>query len=331
MAKIHTYATYGNISIADKIIGTDGDIGANNATKNFTVGALQTFMGNSFAPKTDFETLQTTVSTGVHKVIDGDILGPAGSVTSTVISLGTRELSTGSLNNIQQTHAKLLPGKLQLCGNSGFATGALAVIRAGHVGTSPTQSNFGKFFTGLPGDGSGVVLIQNETEQRSSVIMLKSTSAASSNTVFVVGSGPNNMNNTVSSGYAEIHTPLLRITGKADLYLASGSNLNSNVYAKKFISVADSTYHVEPAFSTKLNHLQVNRITPITSGSTSGAASSIFEIPKVSNLEQNAFNASSNMGGVLGQILFDDNYIYICTVAGSPGSATWKRAALSTF
>ena len=41
MAQIHTYTADGNVSLADKIIGTDGDVGANNATKNFTVGALR--------------------------------------------------------------------------------------------------------------------------------------------------------------------------------------------------------------------------------------------------------------------------------------------------
>ena len=51
MAKIHTYTTDGTVSIDDKIIGTDGALGAYNATKNFTVGSLQTFMGNQVAPK----------------------------------------------------------------------------------------------------------------------------------------------------------------------------------------------------------------------------------------------------------------------------------------
>ena len=40
MARIEKYISDTVINDADKIIGTDGAVGANNATKNFTVGAL---------------------------------------------------------------------------------------------------------------------------------------------------------------------------------------------------------------------------------------------------------------------------------------------------
>ena len=334
MAKIHTYTTDGTVSIADKIIGTDGDVGANNATKNFTVGSLQTFMGNSFAPKAAFETVQTTVNTGVHLKADGDILGPAGSITSTLVDIGTRSISTGNPTNIQQPHARLSKGgSLRLCGNTpGHSSGALGVIRAGHVGSVPTASDFGKFFGGLPGDGSGVVIIQNETDTRSSVMMLKSTAATSTNTVFVVGSGGSNMNNIVSTGYAVAHTPLLRLTGKADLYLAAGSNLNTTIHAKKFQSTANSLFYVEPAIISKFSEIHVNNITPQTSGHAT-LDSSIFKIPKASNSQSTGFGTSggSTQAGSLGQLLWDNNYLYICISPGSNGSATWKRVALSSF
>ena len=44
MARIKTYDLDATITNADKIIGTDGAEGANNATKNFTVAALKTFI-----------------------------------------------------------------------------------------------------------------------------------------------------------------------------------------------------------------------------------------------------------------------------------------------
>ena len=33
--------------------------------------------------------------------------------------------------------------------------------------------------------------------------------------------------------------------------------------------------------------------------------------------------------GTLGELSVDDDYLYICVIAGGAGSATWKRAALS--
>ena len=138
--------------------------------------------------------------------------------------------------------------------------------------------------------------------------------------------------NTVSTGLGGLHHHNIRVTGKSDLFIGHNSSTHtSNITAKKFTSIANSTYYIEPASGTKINELQANKITPITSGSTSGAASSIFAIPKVSNTQQSGFNASNTQAGVLGQMLFDDNYIYICTQAGSNGSAVWKRAAISTF
>lgn len=50
MAKISTYPTDSNITTSDMLIGTDGD--SNNATKNYTVGGLQSFFGQTFVPYT---------------------------------------------------------------------------------------------------------------------------------------------------------------------------------------------------------------------------------------------------------------------------------------
>ena len=50
MAKITTYPNDTNITSGDKLIGTDVD--NSDATKNFTVGGLQSFFGQTFVPYT---------------------------------------------------------------------------------------------------------------------------------------------------------------------------------------------------------------------------------------------------------------------------------------
>lgn len=50
MAKISTYPTDSNITSSDMLIGTDAD--NSNATKNYTVGGLQSFFSQTFVPYT---------------------------------------------------------------------------------------------------------------------------------------------------------------------------------------------------------------------------------------------------------------------------------------
>ena len=53
----------------------------------------------------------------------------------------------------------------------------------------------------------------------------------------------------------------IRVTGKSDLFLGhNNSTHTSNITAKKFTSIANSAYYVEPATITKLAELQVNNI-----------------------------------------------------------------------
>jgi len=42
----------------------------------------------------------------------------------------------------------------------------------------------------------------------------------------------------------------------------------------------------------------------------------------------NATKASAVDAGVKMDLAFDDDYLYICTVTGSAGSATWKKTPL---
>ena len=334
MAQIHTYAEDSTIAAHDKVLGTDGALGANNATKNFSIGTLQTFLGNSFAPKTDFETLQTKVNTAFTN---------SGTGSTAVTTFDQREikltditnsagLSTGSIRIGREgaVGITLLSNNYNPSNNSNIHT-SHGLIRVGKTGNSPTNGDFGNY--SLMGDLGGTVSIQNETGPKSTIISLKATSAGSTKTVFAVSSrSTGTPSNTVSTGLGGLHHHNIRLTGKSDLFIGHNSSTHtSNITAKKFTSIANSNYYVEPAASSRVNQFQVNSITPLTSGSTVGVASSIFAIPKVSNTQQSGFNAANTQAGVLGQMLFDDNYIYICTAAGSPGSAVWKRAAISTF
>ena len=333
MAQIHTYATDGTVSIDDKIIGTDGALGANNATKNFTVGSLQTFMGNQFAPKLAFETLQTTVNTAFansgtgssaattfsqREIKTADVANSAG--------LSTGSITIGREGNVGIT---LLSNNFNPSANTNIHT-SHGLIRVGKAGSTPTGSDFGNY--SLFGDLGGTVMIQNETGPKSTIISLKATSAGSNKTVFAVSSrSTGTPSSSVSTGFGGAHHHNIRLTGKSDLFLGhNNSSHTSNITAKKFTSIANSTYHVEPASETKINELQVNKITPITSGHAT-TASSIFKIPKASDAQIAAFNTNNTQAGELGQMLFGGGYIFICTTAGTAGNAVWRRVVVSAF
>ena len=339
MAKIQTYTTDGTVSIADKIIGTDGDAGANNATKNFTVGSLQTFMGNQFAPKADFETLQTTVTTNRANVDTAFTNSGTGSTAVTTFdqreikltdSTNSAGLSTGSITIGRDGNRgiTLLSNNFNPSNNPNIHT-SHGLIRVGKTGTTATNGDFGNY--GLTGDLGGTVLIQNETGPKSTIISLKATSAGNNKTVFAVSSKlPVTATAAVSTGFGSFNHNV-RVTGKSDLFLGHNSSTHtSNITAKKFTSIANSTYHVEPASETKINELQVNKITPITSGHAT-TASSIFKIPKASNAQILAFNTNNTQAGELGQMLFGGGYIFICTEAGTAGNAVWRRVIVSAF
>ena len=302
MARISKYESDGNIALSDTLLGSDA--GANNATKNYSISNIKNFLGGYF------------ISTNTSNTTDHEISKP----------LFLKDSGGNGYSKLSQF------GKLELQANS-TATGSHGghgVIRAGLGGEMPTSSDFGNF--SFNGDIGGKVQIMNESGPKSTVISLSATSAQSTKTVFgIAARPPGTPTNPVASGYGGSHAHLLVLSGKADLTLQGNSAYTSIISAKKFISLGNTNYYVQPSYGTKINELQANKITPITSGSTSGAASSIFAIPKVSSTQQSGFNAANTQAGVLGQMLFDDNYIYICTQAGSNGSAVWKRAAISTF
>lgn len=65
MPKIHTITTDSAITSSDKLLGSDGAAGANNATKNYTVGDLKTFILND----TDLYAFKTLSVSGQSDVV----------------------------------------------------------------------------------------------------------------------------------------------------------------------------------------------------------------------------------------------------------------------
>lgn len=87
MAKISTYASDNNISLSDKLIGTDAE--NNNATKNFSVGGLLNVFENSGAllPITNAQAFslvtQQCVSVGTANTVEFEVSSFSNDVTTT--------------------------------------------------------------------------------------------------------------------------------------------------------------------------------------------------------------------------------------------------------
>jgi len=65
MPKIHTITTDSTITSSDKLLGSDGAAGANNATRNYTIGDLKTFILND----TDLYAFKTLSVSGQSNVV----------------------------------------------------------------------------------------------------------------------------------------------------------------------------------------------------------------------------------------------------------------------
>ena len=301
MARISKYESDSNIALSDTLLGSDND--ANKTTKNYSISNIKNFLGSYF------------ISTNTSNTTDHEISKP----------LFLKDSGGNGYSKLNQF------GQLELQANRTATgpNGGHGVIRAGVGGLTPTTSDFGNF--SFNGDIAGKVQIMNESGPKSTVISLSATSAQSTKTVFgIAARAPGTPVNAIANGYGGSHAQLLVLSGKADLTLQGNSAFTSIISAKKFISLGNTNYYVQPCSATKLNQFQANRITPVNSNQST-TPSSIFCIPKVSGIEQSSFNSTNNQAGMLGQMLFDDNYIYICTSPGSPGSATWKRVAISDW
>ena len=301
MARISKYESDSNIALSDTLLGSDND--ANKTTKNYSISNIKNFLGGYF------------ISTNSSNTTDHEISKP----------LFLKDGGGNGYSKLSQF------GKLELQANT-TATGphgGHGVIRAGVGGDIPTTSDFGNF--SFNGDLAGKVQIMNESGPKSTVISLSATSAQSTKTVFgIAARAPGTPSNAIANGYGGAHAHLLVLSGKADLTLQGNSPYTAIISANKFISSGNTNYYVQPASETKINELKANKITPITSSHLTNA-SSVFCIPKVSGAQQTSFNSGNNQSGELGQMLFDDNYIYICTAVALGGATTWKRVAISSW
>ena len=303
MARISKYESDSNIALSDTLLGSDND--ANKTTKNYSISNIKNFLGSYF------------ISTNSSNTTDHEISKP----------LFLKDSGGNGYSKLSQF------GKLELQANrtASGPHGGHGVIRAGVGGDVPTSSDFGNF--SFNGDLSGKVQIMNESGPKSTVISLSATNATSSKTVFGIGARgpvPGGPAHAVATGYGGSHAHLLVLSGKADLTLQGHSSYTSIISAKKFISLGNTNYYVQPATITKLAELQVNNITPITSGHAT-SSSSVFKIPKASDAQLSDFATKNDQAGAFGQILFGNGYIFVCTTAGTAGNAVWKRAQLGAW
>lgn len=103
MPKIHTLETDSTITSTDKLLGSDGAVGANNATKNYTVGALKTFM---FADA-DLNTFKTISVSGQDNVVadaDADTLTLAAGSNVTITTNASTDTITFASTDTDTTY-----------------------------------------------------------------------------------------------------------------------------------------------------------------------------------------------------------------------------------
>jgi len=105
MPKIHTLTTDTEITGTDKLLGSDGATGAGNATKNYLVSSLKTYMLNdsSLVRTTGDQTLAgiKTFSSGIVGNITGNVTGDVtGSVTGNVTGNLTGDVTGDVTGNV---------------------------------------------------------------------------------------------------------------------------------------------------------------------------------------------------------------------------------------
>ena len=72
MARIHTYQTDGTINPEDIVIGSDGATGADNATKNYRISALDSYFSSSLSSSGSFDGFGSIVVSGQTTVDAAD-------------------------------------------------------------------------------------------------------------------------------------------------------------------------------------------------------------------------------------------------------------------
>lgn len=94
-----------------------------------------------------------------------------------------------------------------------------------------------------------------------------------------------------------------------------------------------ASVEADPSFGTAVGLWIRNGITASTTYAikSDSTAQSIFagSLSATTFIETTSFSpTSASTAGTTGQIVWDQNYIYVCTIGGAAGVATWKKSAL---
>ena len=183
MARIETYVSDQVINNEDKIIGTDGAIGANNATKNFTVGTLKEFINTGVPEPTD---PTDTVNQGYV----ADNVVNSGSISGTTLTLTrTGELADVTITGVGQVQS------LTTTGDSGAATlvgGTLNIPQysggGGGIGGDGTETQIAIFSAASTITSTQAVAVNSSSQ----IIMevLRSSNSYADDTAALAGGVP---------------------------------------------------------------------------------------------------------------------------------------------
>src|SRR6056300_970731 len=128
MPKIHTLTTDTEITGTDKLLGSDGATGAGNATKNYLVSSLKTYMldDSSLVKTTGDQTLAgvKTFSGSIVGDVTGDLTGDVtGDLTGNVVGNVTGNLTGNVTGNVTGDVTGDLTGNADTVTNGVYTTG----------------------------------------------------------------------------------------------------------------------------------------------------------------------------------------------------------------
>ena len=144
MPRIHTITTDTVLTDNDMLLGTDGAVGANNATKNFSFGVFKNYLHTS-----PTITGNLTVSSEID--VAGDInVGDSETGTTSVSTSATTATNISSFSASTFRSAKYL---VQVTNNtdSTYHTTEILII---HDGTDTYMTEYGSMFTGAAAEAT---------------------------------------------------------------------------------------------------------------------------------------------------------------------------------
>jgi hypothetical protein len=252
----------------------------------------------------------------------GNIVALTGSITTGNLSalpafIGFPNVSYGALNYMSGTipAGGIHPttGVGTLLNLAAYCPDAHTTVVAANVNAIGSYTVSAHFFEAVAASGSnGCELIGNE-----GYIVLEDGTV--SNTIAVCY-------------YASI--PPIPTGATATESIGFYSNVNSGTGTTTAIGFGTRDVAADPSSGTAIGLSISNTISGATTYAIKSlsTAQSLFagSLSATTLIEANTLTPSSGAtAGVTGQIAWDTGFIYICTVGGGAGSATWKKAALT--